>query len=577
MASLPQQIRIKVRPRSSWEAIDLGLRMLQHWAGPIWRAWFLLLIPLAALCHLLLYVAEPWLIGLILWWLKPLYDRIPLAILSRALFGQVPSLNDTVVMTWRSWREDALLALTWQRFSPTRGFVLPVRRLEGLSGAARSARIRTLGFNSRDAGNAAWLTITCLHLEYALYFGLLALLQFLIPQGIDFSVFSMFEEMPPLWLSLLNVWLWLLAMSIIEPLYIAASFSLYLNRRADLEAWDLELAFRSAAENKPDKANSKLFVTALLATTVGLFLASQPTAGWAKTKAIEESESVEYVEYVIDIETGAAEEAGLDETADVTENDYWALPREENYNDNYAVDCAKLNTRITELSQSERPSEQGLAKLLNSEAFRPCETEMAWVYIGPKDEPEVNTNSDSWLSGFSIGLGTLMQAMLWVLAISGFVLLLFLILRQFEGYRLGKDQGDDPTAPEQMFGLDLRPESLPKKLVEQARELWAAGDKRAALALLYRGALSSLVHHGGVNLGRSQTEGDCLVQVQTELGYEHQERKDYFADLTAAWILTAYGERPVLETQMQRLLSGWERYFLSTWDVDADVLGERPV
>ena len=38
-----------------------------------------------------------------------------------------------------------------------------------------------------------------------------------------------------------------LAMSISEPIYVAAGFMLYLNRRTDLEAWDMEIALRQLA------------------------------------------------------------------------------------------------------------------------------------------------------------------------------------------------------------------------------------------------------------------------------------------------------------------------------------------
>ena len=41
---------------------------------------------------------------------------------------------------------------------------------------------------------------------------------------------------------------WYIAMSIVEPFHVAAGFSLYLNRRTELEAWDLELAFRRLRE-----------------------------------------------------------------------------------------------------------------------------------------------------------------------------------------------------------------------------------------------------------------------------------------------------------------------------------------
>ncbi len=37
-----------------------------------------------------------------------------------------------------------------------------------------------------------------------------------------------------------------LAVLFLEPFYVAAGFALYLNRRAELEAWDIEQEFRRA-------------------------------------------------------------------------------------------------------------------------------------------------------------------------------------------------------------------------------------------------------------------------------------------------------------------------------------------
>jgi len=36
------------------------------------------------------------------------------------------------------------------------------------------------------------------------------------------------------------------AVAIIEPFYVAAGFAMYLNRRVELEAWDIEQEFRRA-------------------------------------------------------------------------------------------------------------------------------------------------------------------------------------------------------------------------------------------------------------------------------------------------------------------------------------------
>jgi hypothetical protein len=39
---------------------------------------------------------------------------------------------------------------------------------------------------------------------------------------------------------------YLLTVLFLEPFYVAAGFGMYLNRRAELEAWDIEQEFRRA-------------------------------------------------------------------------------------------------------------------------------------------------------------------------------------------------------------------------------------------------------------------------------------------------------------------------------------------
>ena len=64
--------------------------------------------------------------------------------------------------------------------------------------------------------------------------------------------------------------------------------------------------------------------------------------------------------------------------------------------------------------------------------------------------------------------------------------------------------------PSHVRELDIRPESLPADIGAAVRELWLAGERRAALSLLYRGALSRLVHSYQVAIGDASTEGDCV-------------------------------------------------------------------
>src|SRR5579883_802256 len=94
-----------------------------------------------AACWLL---GQTWPAALILWWLKPVFDRIPLFVVSRAVFGEAPSLRETL-QAQRNWGWRAMIGwLTWRRLHPGRAMLLPVDLLESPRGEARSKRIGAL-------------------------------------------------------------------------------------------------------------------------------------------------------------------------------------------------------------------------------------------------------------------------------------------------------------------------------------------------------------------------------------------------------------------------------------------------
>ena len=64
--------------------------------------------------------------------------------------------------------------------------------------------------------------------------------------------------------------------------------------------------------------------------------------------------------------------------------------------------------------------------------------------------------------------------------------------------------------PAALFGMDLAPEKLPPDVGAAAAALAREGKLREALGLLYRGALSELVHKRGVQLLASHTEGEAV-------------------------------------------------------------------
>ena len=77
---------------------------------------------------------------------------------------------------------------------------------------------------------------------------------------------------------------------------------------------------------------------------------------------------------------------------------------------------------------------------------------------------------------------------------------------------------------------------------------------RDALSLLYRGALSALVHRDRVALAPGDTEGDCLRLVSAHCAADTAR---YFSRLVGHWQRTAYGgERPD-EAVVRALCEEW--------------------
>jgi hypothetical protein len=232
-----------MRPRAPHEAADLGVRLCQTTWKQVYRCYLLVAIPMALL-SLSLFEISPWLSALLMWWSKPWLDRSVLFVLARAAFGQPTTVRDL----WRErrevWWRRFLLSWTWSRLSPWRAFTAPVYQLEGHG--FFQLRKRVLQLRRRHSG-AAWMTaLAFLFAELGLMLGLLSLVSWFgaIGHAFDFDIFfGRFSD----WLdALLTTTAYLVAILCVEPFYVAAGFGMYLNRRAELEAWDIEQEFRRA-------------------------------------------------------------------------------------------------------------------------------------------------------------------------------------------------------------------------------------------------------------------------------------------------------------------------------------------
>ena len=153
-----------------------------------------------------------------------------------------------------------------------------------------------------------------------------------------------------------------------------------------------------------------------------------------------------------------------------------------------------------------------------------------------KAEP---SSMPAWLKGFARWMTDAGRVIVWALAALA-VALFIVYLRHWVRVRAGAVKGQGAVLPSHVRDLDIRPESLPEQIGAAAAALWQRGEHRAALSLLYRGALSRLVHQHAVPIRAASTEGECLALAATRLA---PERSAFFGRLVQAWQLAVYGAR----------------------------------
>lgn len=502
-----------IRPRSAWEALDLGCLLARRHAGLLTLSWAALTLPFLGVLSVLLW-QSPTLVLLLFWWLKPLYERLPLFILSHALFGDTPTLKHSFKALPAILRPQWLASVTWRRFSLTRSFDLPVLQLEGLAGAARHERLSVLG--RRNSGAATWLTIVGMHLEGALSLGLLGLLYLAIPAQLlaDLSWHELLGlSSDTLWLDHLSNLLYALVLVVWEPIYVASGFSLYLNRRTILEAWDIELAFR--------RIRARL-VPLLVPLMLGLgLLFMPPTPG-----ALSAAES----------------------TPSATE----ARPEADRL----------LNQALTSQAASQR-----IREILDQPPFRHSGTVTRWRFGSdtPDSEPgwfarmlERLQITDGGQRSFEALMGFI-EVLLWAALFTVIAVLLWRyreLVKLYTG-RISPALRKRTALPEQLFGLDVAPASLPADVAGEAERLWVA-QPRQALGLLYRAMLSRLLHERQLPLKSAHTESEALQLIAT---LEQPYLIDFATLLTEHWQNLAYGHQTPPDNAKDELCSAWRNLF----------------
>ena len=241
---LADAFAIRLRRRSKLEAVDLGVRLCQSAAPSVFRCYLAVAGPFILL-SLASFEIATWLPSVAIWCAKPWLDRTVLFALSRAAFGQQTRVRDL----WQAqrsvlWRQ-LFLTWTWRRLSPWRSFTQPVYQLEGLS--IWKMRKRVLQIRSGTTGTAFTMTGAFSTIEVCLTFALLSLALWFVPAETDVDWLRLLSE-DNMAVSFATAAAYGCVVAFLEPFYVAAGFALYLNRRVELEAWDVEQELRRAFE-----------------------------------------------------------------------------------------------------------------------------------------------------------------------------------------------------------------------------------------------------------------------------------------------------------------------------------------
>ena len=491
-----EKLTVEIRPRTPWEAIDLGFVIARRW---FWRLWYLWLI--GAVPFLFLVVVITWLLpvsaakwSLVLFWLgKPLYEPPLLIWLSKTFFGDKQSIGQILQELRRSTTIKRFFQILFFRVSISRSFFMPVLLLENLEGKKSRERLSIL----QDGYESAFLSCASFCIELILTFTIMSLIYFFVPESLRWIDYGDFIFTIDSWIILSA---YVMSCAVFAPLYICSGFMMYISRRVQLEAWDIEIGFKRIRQRLDKRKNGLNLTAAGLLLVMGLF------------------------------------------------------------------SMFAMNSPACAQNPDPEMAKEIIEDVLDDRKYGEEVTRYHWV---PKDKEE-NTEDSAWLEAWQElleSLAELLKDLAPVLAKYGKILLLcfsgiiigILLLKHSQirrwlnsGFSTGKN-GNKPV--EVMFGMDLRPESLPDDVGKACLELLESGQKRESMSLLYRGTLSCLVNDYGLDILSSFTENECCREVRNT---RSTAEATFFDSLTSLWVITAYGHREPDHQHCFQLVENWQ-------------------
>lgn len=557
------RLQVTLRQRRISETLDLGLRIHQHWSGPVYRAWSATVLP----AWIVILVATtpldvPGLGPLIIWWLKPLWDRIPLFVISRAIFGATPTVREVLQRLPELWTRHLFIDLFWYRFSPCRSLLMPVTQLEGLHGGAARTRRHVLG-RGGELGGAVVLILAGTALELTLTIGLFSLGIMMMPDIPGYELTTLIDAMDamtaPLWIDFLPELSWLAALSLVEPVYVASGFALYLNRRTVLEGWDIELSFRRLAARVAKHSTTfvALFVAAFLSGSPSAHAGGPLTPGQSIPVQSDSIVSLNPISDLVadedirpDLHPGPSEADSrrVEKAAEAV------FARSEFGSEKQVVTWVP-RADPTFAGMDLTPFVAWMEGLMSLDLSRWL---AEWFDTTPRAEDETDTETErGW---FSNGLSRFFEILAWAtvaaLAISG---LMFLYNRRTLGPSARDASPDVPKRSVVMIGAIRGPPAIqPPEVTIPARvwSTWTGGEPDQALAMLYNAALDWLASHRDLERDPAWTERDYSRLVRSTVGGAPAR---YFQRVVQARTRISYAHRRPEDGEVRALCDDWSQ------------------